>query len=227
MTQKRKSQETQKAAGLWVCVLMLLFAVQLVKADLKSFIFGAPQEPAVPTQQVPSMPSQPIEIPAPQPQAQKPKSEYEHYTDKNGNEVVIVPARYEASLAEPAPIQVAPQQSMQQRSPLPSQQVAPATVAPIQAAPPRNVALVAMNAANATTGMNVFESCRCSNGLAARGDSRGEVLQKCGQPVAYQSPGKSDCDPIWLYNFGPNEFMQGVCFKRGRVSKVLSLDYGY
>ncbi|MBU5613228.1 DUF2845 domain-containing protein [Geomonas azotofigens] len=224
MRQKRKPQSPQNAMGVWMSVVILLAAVQLVKTDLTSFIFGAAKEPAIPMQQVPAMPAQPVAMPAPQPQKPTDTSGYEHYTDKNGNEVVVVPARYEA---EPAPIQAAPQQTLPQRSPLPSQQISPATVAPIQAAPPRNVALVAMNAANATTGTNVFESCRCSNGLAARGDSKGEVLQKCGQPVAHPSPWKSDCQEIWLYNFGPNEFMQGVCFKGGRVSKVLSLDYGY
>lgn len=33
---------------------------------------------------------------------------------------------------------------------------------------------------------------------------------------------------MWLYNFGPTEFMQGVCFDNsGRVKKVLSLERGY
>ena len=63
--------------------------------------------------------------------------------------------------------------------------------------------------------------------MAARGDSRGEVLQKCDQPVVRQIPRRGVCDEMWLYNFGPNEFMQGVCFSGSRVSKVLSLDYGY
>ncbi|WP_224981668.1 DUF2845 domain-containing protein [Geomonas agri] len=225
MTQKRKSQEMRNAAGIWVSVLVLLFAIQLVKTDLTSFIFGAAKEPVVPTQQIPPMPSQPTVIPAPQPQAQKPESEYEHYTDKNGNEVVIVPARYEAPRAETAPIRASYQQGLQQGSPLPYDQASPTPVASQQAAPPRNIALVAMNAANGNTRMNVFESCRCSNGIATKGDTMGEVLEKCAQPV--MRSGGRDCSQIWLYNFGPNEFMQGVCFKGGRVSKVLSLDYGY
>ncbi|QWV96103.1 DUF2845 domain-containing protein [Geomonas nitrogeniifigens] len=222
MRQKRKSQSPQNAIGVLMSVLILLAAVQLVKTDLTSFIFGAAKEPAIPMQQVPAMPAQPVAMPATQPQEPTDTSGYEHYTDKNGNEVVVVPARYEA---EPAPIQAAPQQTLPQRSPLPSQQISPTTVAPIQAAPPRNVVLVAMNAANANTRMNVFESCRCNNGIATKGDTMGEVLEKCAQP-AIKSGGR-DCSQIWLYNFGPNEFMQGVCFNGGRVSKVLSLDYGY
>ncbi|MBJ6801825.1 DUF2845 domain-containing protein [Geomonas propionica] len=163
---------------------------------------------------------------AQQAQKQTDSAGYEHYTDKNGNEVVIVPARYQAPRAEQAPIQAAYQQGLQQGSPLSPEQASPAPVAPQHAAPPKNVALIAMNAANGNTRMNVFEACRCSNGIATKGDTRGEVLEKCAQP-ATRSGGARDCREIWLYNFGPNEFMQGVCFKGGRVSKVLSLEYGY
>ena len=83
-----------------------------------------------------------------------------------------------------------------------------------------------MNVANSNSKMNVFESCRCKNGIATKGDLKQEVLQKCDQP-ATQYPGRSGCSEIWLYNFGPNEFMQGICFEGGRVDKVLSLDRGY
>ena len=169
-----------------------------------------------------------------EPQSPAPGKEYFSYTDKNGDDVIIVPARYEAE-TESAPIQAAPQvqqgivqQSAPQVSPLASQQVSQARVAPLQAAPPVNFALVAMNAAaNAHTGMNVFESCRCNNGLAAKGDLKQEVLEKCAQPVSRPFTASRDCREIWLYNFGPNEFMQGVCFDGNRVNKVLSLDYGY
>lgn len=75
--------------------------------------------------------------------------------------------------------------------------------------------------------MDVFESCRCNNGLATKGDTRQEVLEKCAQPVSRQFSGYSDCREIRLYHFGQNEFMQGVCFDRSRVTKVLSLDHGY
>ena len=76
--------------------------------------------------------------------------------------------------------------------------------------------------------MNEFESCRCKNGLASKGDRKQEVLQKCEQPVSHQFNNARDCREIWLYNFGPNEFMQGICFDNsGRVKKILSLTHGY
>jgi hypothetical protein len=82
--------------------------------------------------------------------------------------------------------------------------------------------------ANAVAGMNEFESCRCSQGIATKGDSKPEVQQKCGKPASQSYPGKSDCSEMWVYNFGRQEFMQGVCFDgTSRVRKVLSLGHGY
>jgi hypothetical protein len=82
--------------------------------------------------------------------------------------------------------------------------------------------------ANAVAGMNEFESCQCKNGLATKGDPKEEIKQECGQPVLVKYNVRKDCDEMWLYNFGPNEFMQGICFDRsGRVKKVLSLTSGY
>ena len=75
--------------------------------------------------------------------------------------------------------------------------------------------------------MNEFESCRCNNGLASRGDTKQEVLEECGKPVRIFSNPRRDCGEIWVYNFGPNEFMQGICFESDRVKKVISLDRGY
>jgi hypothetical protein len=68
----------------------------------------------------------------------------------------------------------------------------------------------------------------CNNGIATKGDSKQDVQQKCGQPIRVQFTGNRDCSEMWLYNFGPNEFMQGVCFDRSTaVEKVLSLTHGY
>ena len=78
--------------------------------------------------------------------------------------------------------------------------------------------------------MNEFESCRCSNGLATKGDFKEEVRQDCGNPVRiyYNYGNRRDCVEMWVYNFGPNEFMQGICFDRAsKVKYVLSLQRGY
>jgi hypothetical protein len=81
---------------------------------------------------------------------------------------------------------------------------------------------------NAVAGMNEFDSCRCKNGLASKGDSKEEVLQECGQSVQITYNYNRGCLEMWRYNFGPNEFMQGICFDgSNKVKKVISLGRGY
>ena len=82
-------------------------------------------------------------------------------------------------------------------------------------------------ATNADAGVNEFDSCRCGNAIASKGDMKHEVLEKCGKPASVSYP-RRDCRLMWLYNFGPNEFMQGICFDNNdRVKKILSLNRGY
>ncbi|UFS71173.1 DUF2845 domain-containing protein [Geomonas sp. RF6] len=86
---------------------------------------------------------------------------------------------------------------------------------------------IILSSMSAYGGVNEFDSCRCGNAIATKGDSKQEVLQKCGQPAKVSYQGTS-CYQMWLYNFGPNEFMQGICFDSGdKVKKVLSLNHGY
>jgi uncharacterized protein DUF2845 len=81
-------------------------------------------------------------------------------------------------------------------------------------------------ATGAHAGVNEFDSTRCGNAIASKGDMKHEVLEKCGKPASVSYPSR-DCPQMWLYNFGPNEFMQGICFERDRVKKILSLNRGY
>ena len=91
--------------------------------------------------------------------------------------------------------------------------------------------LLLVLSATAFAAMNEFESCRCNNGIATKGDSKDEVLQDCGRPARTDysyNPRGVDCREMWIYNFGPNEFMQGICFdSTSRVKKVLSLGRGF
>lgn len=80
---------------------------------------------------------------------------------------------------------------------------------------------------NAVAGADEYESCRCKNELATKGDTKQDVQRKCGQPLQVSYNVRRGCYEMWLYNFGPNEFMQGICFERGSVQKVLSLTRGY
>ncbi|QWV94219.1 DUF2845 domain-containing protein [Geomonas oryzisoli] len=211
---------------LGIVIFVVVAGSALPNVNLTSLIFGV-GNPAPPLAPIVVNPIQPAKVKVEQPVPQATSDGYERYTDKNGNEVVIVPARYQAK-NESAPVQTAPVPDHSAVSPAASPPVTQKVNVPVQASPPPNLAVIAMNAAaKAHTGMNVFESCRCNNGLATKGDSRQEVLEKCAQPAG-RFGGDRDCPEIWVYNFGPNEFMQGVCFDRSnRVTKVLSLDHGY
>ncbi|WP_183345900.1 DUF2845 domain-containing protein [Geomonas paludis] len=211
---------------LGIAMFIIVAGSALLNVNLTSLIFGV-GTPAPPPNPTVVNPIKPPEVQVEQPVPQANSDGYEHYTDKNGNEVVIVPARYQAD-HQSAPVQTAPVPDYSAVSPSASQPVMQSMNAPVQASPPPNLASIAMNAvAKGRTGMNVFESCRCNNGLATKGDSRQEVLEKCAQPAG-RFRGDRDCPEIWVYNFGANEFMQGICFdRRSRVTKVLSLDHGY
>jgi len=176
-------------------------------------------------------PQPPPAVAEPQGSAPVPAKDYFSYTDDKGT--VHLGNKAEPlgqKVPEESPRQFPPQAQPQSPPQLPQQaslHAPPVNAAPVPAAPPANLTSVARNAAaNTLSEMNVFESCRCKNGLAAKGDLKEEVLQKCDQPVTRQV-GNNGCREIWLYNFGPNEFMQGICFESGRVKKVLSLDRGY
>lgn len=88
---------------------------------------------------------------------------------------------------------------------------------------------------------------RCGNLLALEGDTRVEVVAKCGEPAEvshrailrpavlwyYGRPmrvGPLDIEvdiEYWVYNLGPNRFMQRLRFEDGIVVEIETLGYGY
>ena len=165
------------------------------------------------------------------PQVSATAAEYFSFTDSKGIVHLGNNPNYVSPQALPQVPQHAPQQLTQQVTQQQPQQVQPQVVQPVAPAassgyPPQAVINKIQN--YDSRGLNEFESCRCKNGIATKGDQSKDVLQKCEQPaVTTLSTRTKSCNNVWLYNFGPNEFMQGVCFEGGRVKKVLSLDYGY
>jgi Protein of unknown function (DUF2845) len=80
------------------------------------------------------------------------------------------------------------------------------------------------------------QTMRCGSELITEGTSQAKVAALCGQPVqvihppAYDAvaPGASDVqEEFWIYNFGPNKFMQRIRFRNGRVASITSVGYGY
>jgi hypothetical protein len=89
---------------------------------------------------------------------------------------------------------------------------------------------------------------RCGTKLVSEGDSRAEVLAKCGEPAdratqrsVYRRPmiwahgrpyyiGEDAMEvPVesWTYNLGPNKLMRRVRFENGFVAEIETLGYGY
>lgn len=79
------------------------------------------------------------------------------------------------------------------------------------------------------------EAYKCSNGIVSPGDSKSEVLEKCGEPTLRTSTGRifkyagKTYRPTenWIYDPGPNEFINWVNFNGDRVSILYNTgDYG-
>lgn len=89
---------------------------------------------------------------------------------------------------------------------------------------------------------------RCGTRLVSEGDTRTEVLAKCGEPAdrvtqrsVYRRPmiwahgrpyyiGEDYMEvPVetWTYNLGPNKLMRRVRFENGFVAEIETLGYGY
>jgi Protein of unknown function (DUF2845) len=91
------------------------------------------------------------------------------------------------------------------------------------------------------------DSLRCGQALVTEGDSKSEVLAKCGEPasketrvvyetVKFKSSGGGDAVvqeqtvqktiDEWTYDFGRNNFIQFVIFENGKLVSVRSGGYG-
>jgi hypothetical protein len=89
------------------------------------------------------------------------------------------------------------------------------------------------------------DSLRCAGGIVSVGDSKLDLLGKCGEP-AFREARRDERKGFaittaegaarsrttltvekWTYNFGPNQFVQHVTLEMGRVVSVERGSYGY
>jgi hypothetical protein len=89
---------------------------------------------------------------------------------------------------------------------------------------------------------------RCGTKLVSEGDTRAQVVAKCGEPTDvitmtslfrrpviwnYGRPfyvGENFIEvPVesWIYNLGPNKLMRRLRFEAGLVAEIETLGYGY
>ncbi len=90
------------------------------------------------------------------------------------------------------------------------------------------------------------DSLRCEGGIVSVGDSKLDLLGKCGQPTLREAQeeersrtqvdaagrtlgGRSTVVTVerWTYNFGPRAFVQYVTLEGGRIRAVERGSYGY
>lgn len=91
------------------------------------------------------------------------------------------------------------------------------------------------------------DALQCGTSLVGTGDTRDQVVAKCGNPADIErgsafvqsvawvngvpvSAGNSLIEvpvELWLYNFGPTQLMRRVRFESGRVVSIEILGYGY
>lgn len=106
--------------------------------------------------------------------------------------------------------------------------------------------LLALLTVAALAGTARADSLNCDRGIVSTGDSKLDLLAKCGEPALMEarleershfrvSPdglhggGRSVTVTVerWTYNFGPNRFQQFVTLETGRVMSVERGTYGY
>jgi hypothetical protein len=62
---------------------------------------------------------------------------------------------------------------------------------------------------------------QCRGGFISVGDSRFSVLEKCGEPT-YQK----DLGNVWIYDYGPKEFVRYITFVDDKVERLQMGGYG-
>jgi len=81
----------------------------------------------------------------------------------------------------------------------------------------------------------------CQGGIISDGDSRVDLLSKCGEPDAKDSHDEEISDRLgegtrrklfitvesWTYNFGPTQLQRIVILKNGAIANIRTGNYGY
>jgi hypothetical protein len=95
-------------------------------------------------------------------------------------------------------------------------------------------------------GIPSADALRCGTRLVDVGEGQAAVLRNCGEPATRErrviSRAQLVYDPVtgfprteyvpieidvWLYNFGPQRFMQELSFEAGRLIAIEPLEYGF
>lgn len=106
---------------------------------------------------------------------------------------------------------------------------------------PLLVLLVLLAALAASGPAGASDTLRCGSRLVSVGDTKAEVLIKCGEPAwkddwtdvaitGLDSAIEQRISTVrerWVYNFGPSAFLEFLSFDNGRLTAISAGGYGY
>ncbi len=111
----------------------------------------------------------------------------------------------------------------------------------------RNTVLLALGLSLAAT-VPAQAALRCGSHLVSEGDTRSEVIAKCGEPTEINQKSAILRQPtvwvggrryvlgnglveipieVWVYNLGPNKLMRRLRFEDGVLVDIDTMGYGY
>ncbi len=106
---------------------------------------------------------------------------------------------------------------------------------------PRTLCICAALLLGICVSAQASETMRCGNRLVSVGDTKAEVVARCGTPAwrdrwtekliadfgEAAEQRISTARELWLYNFGPREFVRLLTFENGRLVNVDTGEHGY
>jgi hypothetical protein len=81
--------------------------------------------------------------------------------------------------------------------------------------------LLPVFAGQALAELDDYSVIQCPGGVISVGDTRFEVTEKCGKPTSVEDNGR-----IWIYDYGPTEFVRYITFVQDRVERIQIGTYG-
>ena len=85
------------------------------------------------------------------------------------------------------------------------------------------------------------DTLSCKGGIVSTGDSRADLIMKCGEPDVKDSHIEEISERLdkdtktkltiivdeWTYNFGPSQLIRIVTMNNGRIADIRTGNYGY
>ena len=70
--------------------------------------------------------------------------------------------------------------------------------------------------------LNDADQCECKNKIVSIGDTKYDVIEKCGEPSSRETNGS-----VWVYDFGSTKFVYYITFVDDIVERIQYGEYGH